>query len=287
MAGHVADELHGELRKALSTLDMQQLCPNSKICMYSDFANARTLRDAMGPDGSAVFLYLHSPSAGHWCTVFLRSPTVVEVFDPYGIQPDSELDWTKPVNAKLGQERPWLSQLLAPFKTIVYNDHPLQTRRDLNIATCGRHCAARLAHRDMSIDEYAAYLKKLGDGDPRMTPDVIVTLLTTPELAEASYKQQAPAAGGAGAAAAGDEQQMHAALQAALHMAGYYDMVDRLLGGGGADAGGRESHEDEDYEEEEEEEERRPYPDLASMVERQLAETHKRARAGTYTSNPN
>lgn len=112
-------------------------------------------------------LYPTSPNFGHW--VFLgKHENVIYFFDPYGIFPDDELDYT------YVDFEPHLSNLLLKSPYIIkYNKHKLQDIKNKNSATCGRWCALfAYCFKNVSFDEFA---KMFQDYDK----DKLITLITS------------------------------------------------------------------------------------------------------------
>jgi hypothetical protein len=149
-----------------------------RLVMYPDLHKERSLDEVMGPHGAAIILFESRPGYGHWCTIF-RAPggdqSLVEFFNPYGGYPDDSLEHIAAGFAeKTNQDAPYLSLLMmkSPYR-LSYNQYPFQ-RHGSDIKTCGRHCAARLLLRDLTLDEYKDWItsmaKKTGtDADAVVT----------------------------------------------------------------------------------------------------------------------
>lgn len=146
--------------------EMAAWLPGARIMTYKQLGAAAkrgaTLGDVLGPHGVLVLLYLLKPNVGHWCVVFRRTPDVVEFFDSYSSVPDEEFRFVpRNFRAQSFQDYRWLTKLLyeSPYRT-EYNEIPFQADGP-GIATCGRHCIARLAFSDLSIAEYQRRFKGL------------------------------------------------------------------------------------------------------------------------------
>ena len=163
----------------MSGEDIKRFLPHTRVLTYPEFATMNSIDEAFGPDGTCVFLYETSHGYGHWCALFKRPKNQVEVFDSYGYVPDDELKLIPKHFRKINNEtRPHLAFLLqaSPYQ-IHYNPYRLQSdARD--VATCGRHCVARLWHRQLPIEDYAHRLAKLECKG--ITPDEYVAALFSP-----------------------------------------------------------------------------------------------------------
>lgn len=151
--------------RSMSGSDMAAWLPGARIMTYKQLGAAAkkgdSLDDVMGPNGTLVLLYLIGHSYGHWTLVFRRTPTVVECFDSYGYTPDDEFSFVpKGLREKTNQNFRYLTELLyrSPYST-EFNEVPFQDATP-GIATCGRHCIARLAFSDLSIAQYQRRFKR-------------------------------------------------------------------------------------------------------------------------------
>ncbi|HDZ16733.1 hypothetical protein LCGC14_0704710 [marine sediment metagenome] len=127
--------------------------PQTPIITYDEIPNINNpnFKDA-------IFLYRQEENWGHWNCI-IKTPGRIEIFDPYGYEVDSQLEWTcKIIRKKLGQLFPRLTKMLLDFNGEVhYNHHQFQGKGKQNgvwIATCGRHCLIRLACSNLDTDEY-------------------------------------------------------------------------------------------------------------------------------------
>ncbi len=153
---------------SLSSRDIHKLFEGQcNIVLYSDLPNYPTLDDLFNGHKLVFLLYQTKPNYGHW-VVLCKHKRHVYFFDPYGMFPDDELDYT------YKKFPPWLSGLLidSPY-SISYNKHKLQDITDPDIATCGRWCCLyAYAHDDTSFDEFADIFRG-------MDPDEAITLATS------------------------------------------------------------------------------------------------------------
>lgn len=137
-----------------------------KFVRYSELKRVGHIDEIFG-DGMCLLLY-DSKEVGHFVSLIKTGENAVELFDPYG-------DYTDDF---IGDKRVrWLTKLLAESDyDVVMNDRPLQSE-SRSIATCGRHCAARLRmwmERKTSLDDYCSLMEKNKGEDP----DKLVTMLT-------------------------------------------------------------------------------------------------------------
>ena len=145
----------------ISDTEISQKLPGLKIVSYPELANGLPF-DA---DGRFMLLYVTDVSKdsqmGHWVCVYKKG-NAIYYFDSYGNKPDEPLSWMSQNKRKsLHQYTPYLFQhLKASGLPVFYNPFPLQSPAH-KIATCGKHCVIRLVHKDLGIDDYAAFLKSI------------------------------------------------------------------------------------------------------------------------------
>jgi hypothetical protein len=87
----------------------------------------------------------NSPTEGHWVCLF-RNKDGIHYFDSYGDKPDTEDD--------LNGQEPLLTQLLSESQLPVFYNTKRYQKLRTDIATCGRHCIARLIYKNKSPDAY-------------------------------------------------------------------------------------------------------------------------------------
>ena len=138
--------------------DMKALAHPARVVTYANIETWKRI-----PDGATVLLLLTGPAVGHWLGL-IRHGNSIEYFDPYGKPPDADFSWLSPeTEAKLGESRKALTQLLDEAKAqgavVTYNRHRLQSWAP-NVQTCGRHVGARLASaaRGLTLDQHIAAL---------------------------------------------------------------------------------------------------------------------------------
>ena len=151
----------------LSDADAREVVgPQLRCIRYPELADYESIDDVLGPDGCAMILVLTTgPATGHWCSLLKRGNTV-EWFDPLALAPDRERHWLSAQTLeRLGESEPVLSELLrASGYKIIFNKTKLQ-RSSPDVSTCGRHCAVRLMHRDLSLPQYKRLIKDSGARD--------------------------------------------------------------------------------------------------------------------------
>jgi hypothetical protein len=159
----------GDLRKVLGN--------DVKIVRYSDLSSLKSL-DRLLPNttDSCILLYETQPGVGHW-TALMKYNDLYELFDPYGLYPDDELNWIPKARRKLlNQNEPYLARLLKKSgKQWIYNKRRYQKMSD-TVNTCGDHCVHRiyrLTHSDMDLKDYSEYMDHVRD-EYKVGYDVIV-----------------------------------------------------------------------------------------------------------------
>jgi hypothetical protein len=85
--------------------DIRKYFPNAKIITYSSLNDFNDINELLPKDKDYTFLLIEdSPNKGHWVCVS-KYGDVVEFFDSYGGQPDSQLKWnSKEKNNQLGHQ---------------------------------------------------------------------------------------------------------------------------------------------------------------------------------------
>ena len=149
---------------------------------YPELSRINRLEDVLDSKGRLVILFLTlSASEGHWICVFVRGPRSLEVFDSYGMAPDTERSWLS--HSKLVQLRevePTLLNLLrdahARGWNIDYNKYHLQSH-NTGVQTCGRHVVTRLLHQHMSNEDYNALIRGSGISPDKYVYNITASLL--------------------------------------------------------------------------------------------------------------
>ena len=140
----------------LSDQDILRICDHKcKVLLYSDLEKYDDIDSMLAPHGAVVILYQLEQNVGHWVTVMKRGSKHIEVFDPYGMSIDQELQFSQyNLRRHNGMRVPHLTHLLdnSPY-TVVYNDTQLQQFKH-HVNTCGRWCALRVRFRSDSLDRF-------------------------------------------------------------------------------------------------------------------------------------
>lgn len=126
----------------------------AEIITYQQLKIHENIYTVMGPYRACILLIETRQNYGHWVCFFEKENGNIEYFDSYGYFPDDELEF---INEKFRKENgEWHSELLRKLynsgRKIEYNDYRLQGPKT---STCGRWCALRINHKDMSIEEFA------------------------------------------------------------------------------------------------------------------------------------
>jgi hypothetical protein len=164
----------------LSDADIRKMLGDGiKIWNYPQLKGLSDANEMFDEKGRAILLFPNvSPTSGHW-TCLINRPNKVEFFDSYGDAPDTEQKggMSKSRLEALDIERPDLTRLLrATGKPVFYNKHGFQKEAG-NVATCGRHCVARLLYAPYSLDKYNKVIESSG-----LSPDDFVSGLTFDKL---------------------------------------------------------------------------------------------------------
>jgi hypothetical protein len=132
-----------------------------KVLLYSDLEQYDDIDSMLAPHGAAVVLYQLEQSVGHWVTIIKHGSKHIEVFDPYALKIDQELQFSQyNLRRHNGMKVPHLSHLLDSSPYIVtYNDVQLQQFKH-HVNTCGRWCALRVRFRSDSLDRFIGLFTK-------------------------------------------------------------------------------------------------------------------------------
>ena len=111
----------------------------------------------------------NSPTEGHWVCLF-RNKDGIHFFDSYGDKPDNEED--------LNGQEPLLTELFKDSGLPIYYNTKRYQKRRQNIATCGRHCIARLIFKNKSPESYDSIVRQFKDDKGKVgEPDDWVSAL--------------------------------------------------------------------------------------------------------------
>jgi len=141
------DDKENLVYKAMSDADLHKYFPHAKVLKYSELPR-ETLPEEFLKVGEVVYiLYESSPNSGHWVSL-ARGPDAFYYMDSYGNAPDVPLTWSDAaVRKALGEEYPTLTKMFSLSKyPVYYNDFDYQSKKDKEVATCGRWATAFLIH---------------------------------------------------------------------------------------------------------------------------------------------
>lgn len=171
-----------------SDSDIKRLLDDDvRILKYPELADKKSLDDILGGTSCACILYMTKQNFGHW-TALIKNPGnqegTYEVFDPYGMVPDSELKFISDnFKEESNQVRQHLSHIIAAdmengrVKEVFYNKYQLQSTgaglSNGGVNTCGRWCAIRCLLKRLAIQEFVPLFI-----DQKLKPDAYVTLMT-------------------------------------------------------------------------------------------------------------
>lgn len=160
----------------------------AEVIIYTNLSRYSTMEQLFQKNNSAVVLFYptQSSTVGHWTVILRHANGHYEFFDPYGLVPDSEIQYSdylkanKPVNRN---GTPWLTHLLQsiPKTMLDINRTQLQSHFD-HVNTCGTHCMVRLLYSHWPLQEYVRLYGKNGNGYKGMSPDEIVVMYILPYL---------------------------------------------------------------------------------------------------------
>ena len=169
MSGGIDKDIERAENVYLSDADILRITDNKcKVLLYSDLEKYADIDSLLAPHGAVVILYQLEQNVGHWVTVMKRGSKHIEVFDPYALKIDQELQFSQyNLRRHNGMKVPHLSHLLdnSPYK-ISYNDTQLQEFKH-HVNTCGRWCALRVRFRTDSLGRFVDLFTKneCYDGD--------------------------------------------------------------------------------------------------------------------------
>ena len=122
--------------------NIRQYLPNARVFTYKELADVSSIEELLPkPKDYFFLLYEHSPNVGHFVVVnryIDNGRDTICFFCSYGSKIDAPLYWNSPAtNAKLGQSKPYLSELLRKSgKKLQYNNVQYQSKQS-PVATCG------------------------------------------------------------------------------------------------------------------------------------------------------
>jgi len=166
-----------EMNRALDGHEVLDIAgKKTKLIVYEDLKNYRTLSDLLKPYGSVVILYewqrQGNNSIGHYISVN-KVKDSIEHFDSLMFLPDQELKMVpKNIRKSTRQDHTYLTRLYSESGyPISYNHHKLQAD---NTSTCGRWAGLRCRFKHIDLDTFAKFFLN----NKNIDPDYLITLLT-------------------------------------------------------------------------------------------------------------
>jgi len=144
----------------LSDDDIRKVLGNVKIWNYPQLKDI-TINDLFDDQGRAILLCPSmSANSGHWVCL-IDKPDSIEYYDSYGDKPEAPKKGLGKARLEaLDIDHPYLTTLLrSSGKPVFYNTHQFQSSSP-NVATCGKHCCARLLYAPFSLKKYKGIIDK-------------------------------------------------------------------------------------------------------------------------------
>ena len=153
---------------SLSTSDLVKITEGkSKIILYSDLDNYKSIDDVLGDDLAVIILYQTRYDFGHWVGLTKDKNDLLTFFDPYGLSLDEELKFsTFNLRQHQGRMVPHLSALIreSGYK-IIENKIQLQELLE-HVNTCGRWVGLFIRMRDLGLKKFQnLFLNQKETGD--------------------------------------------------------------------------------------------------------------------------
>jgi len=160
---------------SLSDSDITRLSHGDiKTITYPQLKDYQSLDDLFSSHDFVMILYETRQNYGHWIMLSKFKDSkgeYYEFFDPYGFQPDEELQFIdENVRDNLGESDYHLSSMLHGNRVVVNHTRFQQFKEDVN--TCGRHCIFRFLNRRMNLKQYTEFIL----GSLHNNPDYLVTV---------------------------------------------------------------------------------------------------------------
>ena len=177
------DELENEMDKILTEDDIKLAMKGKvKIISYSELKGYNSLDDVLKPWDAVVILFaITNPNSGHWTCIHRKKNGDVIFTDSYGLLPMDENHYIPYSIVKYvsDQFKPYIYKLFIDYHEgkVRYSQYRLQGK-DTNV--CGRYCILRLRFPELSENEFAKLLKYGTTVEKWITPDILVTMLTSP-----------------------------------------------------------------------------------------------------------
>lgn len=173
----------------------------TEVVMYQNLDKYKSMGELFGGNLRAVVLFYptQSASVGHWTLLLNHGSGRYEFFDPYGIVPDGEIQYSSflRANKPMMNGKPWLTFLLQGVgsQNLTVNRAKLQSKFQ-HVNTCGTHCMVRLLYSNWPIQAYTNLYGPSAQGFHGMKPDEIVVLYIMPYLLTHHLKQIRDGTGG-------------------------------------------------------------------------------------------
>lgn len=138
-----------------------------QIIQYNDIPTNHSLEEFLQNPYWIVLLHIEKPGAppvGHFIALF-RGGSGIEHFDSYGLTMDQELSLT--------HEAPFLTRMLQPIISQVFQGRATLQSKINHSNTCGRWCVLRLIHYPKTYDQFVSYVHSVP-----LDSDLAVTMLT-------------------------------------------------------------------------------------------------------------
>ena len=131
------------------------------VIKYSELDNYNNMEDLFKECDRVLLLYESKINSGHW-TCLINQPKQIVFFDPYSLEPDSQLAFTNiKFRESIGIKKPYLSYLMYKTKKpIDYNNVQLQVLKE-GVETCGYWCAVRMMCDDINNDRFNKAFKTI------------------------------------------------------------------------------------------------------------------------------
>ena len=153
----------------LSEDDIMRITDNkTNLILYSDLEQVDNINEILNPYDCCVILYQLEQNVGHYICLIKHKNNTLEFFDPYGMNIDEELKYSKyNLRRHRGVITPHLTALIdkSNYKLLV-NDNKLQKFKE-HTQTCGRWVSLRIRFKDVSLEKFIKLFthNKCYDGD--------------------------------------------------------------------------------------------------------------------------
>lgn len=178
------DDSEGEnlIYKSMSDADLHKYFPNSRVLKYSEIPRETPAEEFLKVGEVVFILYESSLNMGHWVAL-ARNKKGFYYFDSYGNKPDVPLTWNdKETRQQLGEDYPTLTKMFSLTKLpVYYNDYDYQSKKDKDVATCGRWATAFLTHFKKYGGDLQSFNKTILNGDKKagMSLDKYISTIIT------------------------------------------------------------------------------------------------------------